>query len=153
MVLPIRKRTLLVHLWEMWMQLTWTNRRVLIVEDNAIVAMPLVAHLEDCGAEVIGPVPTLDAALASLEEHAQLDGAVLDVELGSDKVWPLAMTLTRREIPFVFATGSAEDCLFPPSLLIYPRLVKPYAEEVVADALLSLIAGAPAKRDRLVPAA
>lgn len=151
--MPIRMRILLVYPWEMWMHFTWTNRRVLIVEDNAIVAMPLVAHLEDCGAEVIGPVPTLDAALAGLEEDAQIDGAVLDVELGSDKVWPLALTLTRREIPFVFATGSAEDCLFPPSLLTYPRFVKPYAEEVVADALLTLIAAAPAKRDGLLSAA
>lgn len=135
------------------MHQTWTGRRVLVVEDNAIVAMPLVVHLEDCGAEVIGPASSLGAAFAALEVHEQIDGAVLDVELGSEKVWPLAAVLNERGIPFVFATGSGEDWWYPPDLLSHPRFVKPYAEDAVADALLALIKSALAKRNRLVPAA
>lgn len=135
------------------MQVSWTGLRILIVEDNALVAMPLLAHLEDCGALVIGPVPSLDAALASLDDHDRIDGAVLDVELGREKVWPLAFELGERGIPFVFATGSAEDCFYPPELQSHPRFVKPYAEEAVAAALHALIEYGPAVRDGLAPAA
>lgn len=134
------------------MHSTWTNRRVLIVEDDAIVAMTLVSHLEDCGAEVLGPAPSLEAALATLDVYAEVDGAVLDVELGSEKVWPLALELRNRGIPFVFATGSVEDFFFPPALLTYPRFVKPYLEEEVADALRDLIENEPEREPEVIPA-
>ncbi len=121
------------------MQHTWAGRRVLIVEDNTIVAMPLVYFFEDCGAEVIGPVPTLHAALSAIDNTEQIDGAVLDVELGRELVWPLAFALNERGIPFVFATASANEGIYPSSLLPFPRIAKPYSEETVAESLHSLI--------------
>lgn len=134
------------------MQPTWTGRRVLVVEDNPIVVMPLVAHIEGSGGRVIGPVPSLGRAFAALAEHAQIDGAVLDVELGRDKVWPLAFELRERGIPFVFATGSAEDSIDPP-LQLHPRFAKPYDEAAVARSLHALIEDEQIGESRLSPAA
>lgn len=134
------------------MQHTWAGRRVLVVEDNAIVAMPLVAYFEDCGASVIGPVTTLSAAFAALADAGQIDGAVLDVELGSEMVWPLALALGERDIPFVFATGSAGDNIYPKALRRYPRFAKPYCEDAVAESLHAMMSDATAEAGGLVPA-
>jgi CheY-like chemotaxis protein len=126
--------------WEKLMQhTTWAGRRVLIVEDNTIVVMPLAYFLEDCGAEVIGPAPSLDAAFAAIDDAEQIDGAVLDVELGREMVWPVAFALRERGIPFVFATGSADGSIYPPAFLHARRFAKPYSEEAVAEGLHALI--------------
>lgn len=126
------------------MQLSWTGRRVLVVEDNGLVALPLIAHLEDCGAAVIGPVPSMQAAFAVLARGEPIDGAVLDVDLDGTLVWPLAAALEKRGIPFVFATGSTEVSLYPDHLQQHPRFSKPYDEDAVAGTLLELIAEAAA---------
>lgn len=121
------------------MQLTWAGRRVLVAEDNIVVAMPLVTHMEDYGATVIGPVPSLGAAFAALAHCGHIDGAVLDVELGNEMVWPFAAVLKERGVPFVFGTALVEDCLYPSEFLPHPRFFKPYAEDAIADALRTLI--------------
>ncbi|MCL4766848.1 MAG: response regulator [Hyphomicrobiaceae bacterium] len=117
------------------MQLNWTGRRVLVVEDNVIVAMPLIDFLEECGASVIGPVGSVRAALAALADTEAIDAATLDVELGREEVWPVAHALLARGVPFVFATGSTEDDRFPAPLRHIPRFDKPYATTAVAQAL------------------
>ncbi|RVT95795.1 response regulator [Rhodovarius crocodyli] len=80
-------------------------RRVLIVEDEYYIAQDLRIALESEGAEILGPVASVDEALAFIEEGG-LDAAVLDVNLESDgSAYPVAEALRARGIPFVFATG------------------------------------------------
>ena len=81
------------------------GRRVLVVEDEYVLASDLCDELEGAGAIVVGPAPTLEAALALLDDGARLDGAVLDVNLGGVMVFPLADLLVERQAPFVFTTG------------------------------------------------
>jgi CheY-like chemotaxis protein len=80
--------------------------RVLVVEDETLVAMMVEDLLMDLGCTVVDVVGTLPAALGVVtNESIILDGAVLDVNLGGDKVFPVAEALQARGVPFIFATG------------------------------------------------
>jgi two-component SAPR family response regulator len=78
--------------------------RVLIVEDEALIAMLIEDMLAEIGCEAVGPATRLDRALAMAATES-LDLAVLDVNLGSEQSFPVAEMLQKRGIPFVFATG------------------------------------------------
>lgn len=81
--------------------------RVLIAEDEVIVAMELQQLLEDHGAEALGPCYTIESAL-----EAAADGrpsvAILDVRLGRSLISPVASALAARGVPFVFYSGQSE---------------------------------------------
>ena len=82
------------------------RRRVLVVEDEYMIAQDLARELEDVGAEVLGPVPSVADALALLvAEAVPPDAAILDVNLGGEMVFPVAEALRERGVPFVFVTG------------------------------------------------
>jgi DNA-binding response OmpR family regulator len=78
--------------------------RVLLVEDEALVAMMIEDMLADLGHEVVGPAMHLDVGL-ELAASADLDFAVLDMNLRGESSTPIADILQRRQVPFVFATG------------------------------------------------
>ena len=120
------------------MSANWTGMRILVVEDDIIVALPLVEYLKDAGAEVIGPITDVPRAL-QIASHDKLSGAVLDVNLGKLDVWPVARILAARGIPFIFATASSPAKLEAASFGDVPRLTKPYREADAAQALLSLM--------------
>jgi DNA-binding response OmpR family regulator len=81
------------------------GRRILVVEDEYMIANELRSELENEGAVVVGPAGRLETAFELLESDARIDSAVLDVNLGGDDVFPIAAALTERKVPFVFATG------------------------------------------------
>src|SRR4051812_36415564 len=88
--------------------------RVLVVEDETLIAMMIEDLLADMGCIVVGAAATIAQALALLADPAfQIDGALLDVNLGGEKVFPVADALAQRAIPFVFATGYGKDALEP----------------------------------------
>jgi CheY-like chemotaxis protein len=79
-------------------------RRILVVEDEIMVAMHLEDMLTEFGYEVVGPAPRLDPALA-LARDGGFDFAILDVNLAGRQSFPVADVLVERGIPFIFATG------------------------------------------------
>ena len=79
--------------------------RILVVEDEAMVAMLVEDQLLAAGAEVLGPAASLATALALLDRAEGCDAAVLDVNLRGESVVPLADALARRGVPFLFMTG------------------------------------------------
>lgn len=85
--------------------MTSTRRRVLLVEDDFYVASALALCLETEGVEVLGPVGTVAAALAAVAENSRLDGAVLDINLKGEMVYPVAERLRELGVPYVFTTG------------------------------------------------
>lgn len=113
------------------------GKRILVVEDEALVAAMVADMLEDLGVEVVGPAGNLDAAL-DFARTAAIDAAVLDVDLRGERIVPVAEVLEDRGIKFVFATGygagPAGDWAEAPTL------DKPYAIEQLADLLDSVIA-------------
>jgi two-component sensor histidine kinase/DNA-binding response OmpR family regulator len=82
--------------------------RVLLVEDEALVAMMIQETLAEFGFDVLGPVATVSEALAAAREPG-IDAAVLDINLGDDLVYTVAEILARRGVPFVFVTGYDSD--------------------------------------------
>ena len=80
------------------------SRRILIVEDEPFVALSLVDALSELGFDVAGCVADVAAAIAFIgREH--IDGALLDVNLGSQRIDPVADLLAARACPFIFTTG------------------------------------------------
>ncbi|HLW92069.1 MAG TPA: response regulator [Roseiarcus sp.] len=78
--------------------------RVLLVEDEALVAMMTQEMLASFGCSIVGPCATVASALATVEDEA-IDLALLDVNLGHESVYPVADALAARGAPFVFLTG------------------------------------------------
>lgn len=83
--------------------------RVLIVEDDFLIADDFTRRLLAAGAHILGPAATLDSARALCEQHPAPDVAVLDVNLRGTLVFPLAEQLERDGIPFLFCTGYGDD--------------------------------------------
>ncbi len=114
------------------------GKRVLIVEDEALLALELQLAFEDEGAEVIGPALTLATARQTVAHAREIDLAVLDVDLAGEEVYPIAELLLQRGVPFLFHTGhgsrSQLDSLFPGAL----TLMKPTLPETLIGHLLSL---------------
>ncbi|MCW8088514.1 response regulator [Sabulicella glaciei] len=79
--------------------------KVLVAEEDYLQASAMARSLEAAGARVAGPVATLAAALRMLEREADIAGAVLDLELHGEQVFPLAAILQRKGLPFVFASA------------------------------------------------
>lgn len=80
------------------------GRRILVVEDEMLVAMMIEDLLMSLGCQVVGPASSVAAAL-KLTGPDRLDGAVLDVNLGSEMVYPVADALKASQVPYVFVTG------------------------------------------------
>jgi CheY-like chemotaxis protein len=112
------------------------GRRVLIVEDEALVAMLVEDALLDAGAEVIGPVATVADALEVLKAQIP-EAAVLDLNLAGETSTPVADELAKRGVPFVVATGYGADGL-PPGHANVPVLAKPYDPADLTAALARL---------------
>lgn len=79
--------------------------RLLIVEDETLVALELSKAMQDSGWEVIGPASTLEEAFKLLAGNERPDAAVLDVNLHGEMVYPLADLLETRGVPFLFCSG------------------------------------------------
>lgn len=106
---------------------------ILIVEDEWLVALDHVGNLRDLGHEIIGPCATVAAALAAIDAH-RVDAALLDVELRTEKSYPVAEELARRGIPFTFVSGHA-DIDLPAALRDRPLLSKPVDVAALARAV------------------
>ena len=111
------------------------GRRILVVEDDYLIVADLVQELEASGAHVIGPIPTLEMALKKLEQLPDIAGAVLDINLHGEMVFPLAEELQHRRIPFVFATAY-ERKVIPTAWRDVPLVQKPADLDEIADVLL-----------------
>ncbi|MBI0534890.1 response regulator [Roseomonas sp. KE2513] len=111
------------------------GRRLLVVEDEYVIAMDMARALEELGAEVVGPAGSVaDALLLVRNEDSHLDAAVLDVNLRNERVFPVAEALAARGVPFVFATGYDTSAL-PRAYAGAPRCEKPVNKTSLARLL------------------
>ena len=117
------------------------GRRVLVVEDESLVAMLLETILEDLGCEVIGPAATVEEAVALIRGDAGLDAALLDVNVGGQPVFPAAEALAERDVPFLFASGYGAAGL-PDRWAGRPTIQKPFTEGAIGEALAAAMGAA-----------
>jgi DNA-binding NtrC family response regulator len=100
--------------------------KVLVVEDEPLIAMDLQDLLTESGCTVVGPASSLEQGMRLMKEEA-VDGAVLDINLGREMVFPLADALAGQSIPFVYVTGYGK--LLRACNHSRPVLQKPYAKQ------------------------
>jgi CheY-like chemotaxis protein len=115
------------------------DRRILVVEDEYLIAVSLSDQLQGVGSIVIGPVPSVEKAMKAIESDSKIEAAILDVNLGGAMAYPVADALLARNIPFVFTSGYEDSDLRNR----YPKVkncLKPYLfhemERALANALL-----------------
>lgn len=113
------------------------GRRLLVVEDEYLIASDLADALAEMGAEVVGPAGTVADALRLVD--GRLDAAVLDLNLRGERGFPVADALRARKVPFVFATGYDESSI-PPAYSDVPRCKKPIDRRELIELLAAMIA-------------
>jgi CheY-like chemotaxis protein len=121
---------------------TLQGLRVLVVEDEAAISLLLEDMLLDFGCEVIGPAARLSAALDAVEREA-VDLAILDVNVAGEPIYPVAETLARKGVPFVFSTGYGSAGI-KDAYRDRPVLQKPFAQHDLQQKLIDARRSAPA---------
>lgn len=115
---------------------------ILLVEDNALIAMDIVAVLEEAGATVKGPIRSVRAASEYLQmegDDPHLDGVILDYNLTDGTSDGLAMELDHAGIPFVFHSANADTVPALAESLGVQVVPKPVPEYVLIDAIQEMV--------------
>lgn len=118
--------------------LPFDGLKILLVEDEYVIASDLKRILSNLGAEILGPAPTIAAAEKILATNPNPDAAVLDINVRGVLVYPIAENLVTRGVPFAFVTGYSYD-LVPAEFASAPHCEKPVTamnvEAAVRDCL------------------
>lgn len=109
--------------------------RVLIVEDEPLIAEMLQEWLTELGCDIAGPAATNEAAFALLQDDG-LTGAILDITVPDGVTYEIAKVLQERGVPFVFATGHGSESI-DPQFRDAATLQKPFEFEVLAGIISS----------------
>jgi two-component SAPR family response regulator len=111
--------------------------RVLILEDETLIAMLLADIVTDLGCEVVGPSYTIEAALTELDAQP-VDIALIEITVGTTKSWRVAEKLAEINVPFAFLTGYGEHADSMERFPAAPVQMKPAAAEMI-EALLGTL--------------
>lgn len=114
-----------------------TKSRILIVEDEPFIALTLEDMLEELGFALVGTVSSVSEAL-EIAGREQVDCALLDVNLGSEKIDPVADLLAQRGCPFIFTTGYGRSGI-PAGHADRPVLQKPFRMDDLSAVLKSTL--------------
>jgi DNA-binding NtrC family response regulator len=104
---------------------TLAHRRILVAEDEGLIALDLEATLLGFGCDVVGPLSELDEIVAAIRGEP-LDGALLDVNLRGRQVFEILPEFLSRRIPVVLTSGYDDSTLFPHAFRALPRISKPF---------------------------
>jgi CheY-like chemotaxis protein len=112
-----------------------SENKVLVVEDEFLVLLVLTEMLEELGYQIAATAARLEDAIV-LAKSGDFDLAILDVNLGGERSYPVADILNAAAKPFLFSTGYDR---LDGRYRQYPRLQKPYRQEDLADALAGVL--------------
>lgn len=119
------------------------GKRILVVEDEALIAVMVEDMLAELGSIVVGPAATIESALA-LARSEVLDGAVLDVNVRGERIDPVAEALMTRGVPVLFATGYGEVTLRSGAAATV--IDKPYTQEKLSRGLAAAMGSTQVRR-------
>lgn len=111
----------------------------LVLEDNLIISLDAVDHLEDLGAQSVIAVAAVSKAMTAIAEAGRIDVAILDVNLGDETSVPVAQELARRGVPFVLATGYGGQQSVIDDFPEAPLVTKPYDAQSLTYGLLQAL--------------
>jgi DNA-binding response OmpR family regulator len=111
---------------------------ILVAEDEYYAAADLGRELTRLGITVIGPAPTLERAMDLIEDAGRIDGAILDINLGRELIYPAADVLVDRGVPLLFATGY-DRSVIPSRFNAIARCEKPIGTDKLVNAVTVLI--------------
>jgi CheY-like chemotaxis protein len=103
------------------------GRRILLAEDEGLIAIELERMLEHFGCELVGPVASVDQVLEAAQ-CGRFDGAILDVNLRGRQIFEIMPKLQELGMRIIIASGYEDVTLFPPPFRSMPRLAKPFDE-------------------------
>ncbi|MFB6463839.1 response regulator [Bradyrhizobium tunisiense] len=126
------------------------GRRILVVEDEYFLADDIGNALRTLGAEIAGPVGHIEDAVEMLHDGGALDAAVLDVNIRSEPIFPIARELRARRVPFVFTTGY-DRISIEPEFQDVPLWEKPIDIVAMVQNLASLVGSQSATGDAAPP--
>jgi len=115
------------------------GHRILVAEDEAMIAMQLEHLLNGLECEVVGPFAKAADVVACVESQS-LDGALLDVNLRGESILPVLPLLTQRGLPFIITSGYDAASLFPPEIKHVPRVAKPFDEDELKRLCVAMFA-------------
>ena len=116
------------------------GRRVLIAEDEYLLASKMVEEFAKLGVETIGPASTVQRALDLVEHCGPLDAAMLDIKLRNEMIFPVADALRARGVPFVFTTGYNQK-IIPDRYKDVVRYEKPFDVAEIARVVAQISMG------------
>jgi DNA-binding response OmpR family regulator len=115
------------------------TKRILVVEDEFLIALDIAGVLEQAGLDVIGPHGTISAALRAIQGE-EVHGALLDANLGGESVGVIADALAARSIPFAFVSGYGREQLPAPHGGA-PLIKKPFTGKELLTVVAAFVAG------------
>ena len=114
------------------------GQRILIAEDNAMLAITMLNLLQRAGADVVGPVTTLQDA-EDCARRETLTGALLDIRLQEEEVWSAARILLSRDVPILFCSGHFDYNTLPAEWSGHAILVKSTRPATIIAKLAALV--------------
>ena len=120
--------------------------RILIAEDNYLLAEEVGDIVRGCGYSVAGATPSVEGGLALIANDA-VDGAVLDIDLAGKPTFPMCRALSAKGVPFLFLSAYSPNTVVPDEFSATPHLTKPCARSVLESALKSLVGWGAAAND------
>jgi PAS domain S-box-containing protein len=118
------------------------GNRIILVEDEILVAMMMRDILTDLGFSVVGPFSRLSEAMVAAV-HDEIDAGIIDINLGGEFVYPVAEVLVARDIPFIFVTGYGVESI-DPRFTSVPVIKKPVQRQVLQKIFVSAVCEEPA---------
>ena len=112
------------------------NRRILLAEDEGLIALDVEAMLQGFGCEVVGPLSDLEDILLAIQAQP-FDGALLDVNLRGRQVFDILPEFINRNIPVVLTSGYDDASLFPQPFRALPRISKPFDQSTLHRACIT----------------
>ena len=114
------------------------GQRILVVEDNFLIADEVCDALRSCGCIVVGPAAGLQSAM-DLARDAAIDAALLDINLKGERCFAVADLLRERNVPFVFLSGYDDILMVPDHLRSEVRVCKPVDEDMLLAVVCRLV--------------
>jgi DNA-binding NtrC family response regulator len=115
------------------------GRRILIAEDEAMIALDLESVLQDLGCEIIGPVANVEDVVQQFEAHRP-DGALLDINLRGKQVFVVLPRLIEYGLPVIITSGYDDVTLIPQDFRALPRISKPFNQTTLRELCVSVFA-------------